>query len=164
MENTIENNKKIISSGEFTKDYLKIMIFNLIIFSILYAIIMEVVSSIHVIIHFLAIIVCFVICVKKIYMDSISETFKNARIYREDIGKIKRNINIIFLVIFLMNVVSNIISAISAFELAKYLSMEKELIFGKVLAILIQGVASFVFCILTKKRFSAECTKEENIA
>ena len=159
-----QNERKELSSKDFTKKFIKNLIINGLIVGIVlyivYGIAKEFLPSIAILIlNFVLIFVGIV----KIYLSSIKDTFYEGKIQQTDINKIARNIVLIFVVLFLINVALNYLSYLCSLEYAKLLGLQDIALRNLIINIVVNIVMYTIITIICRIKFLKECENTENI-
>ena len=126
MKKAIEpKERRNLSSGEFTKLFIKNFFLNSIFVGIVLYIVYEIVKEIlpTVATTILSFVLIFVGIVK-IYLSAIKESFYEGKIYQADINKITKNIVLVFIVLLVVNVGLDYISYASSLRFSKALGLE----------------------------------------
>lgn len=156
--------RKNLTSGEFTKLFIKHFLLNGIVVGIILYIVSEIAKAIfsETVITILNFVLIFVVIIK-VYFSAIKDSFNEGKIYKEDINKIARNIVLTFIVISIMLILLDYINYARKIELAKMLGMEEILQRNLIMNIVINVVMYTILAISCKVKFLKECKKEENV-
>ncbi len=165
MKKKIEpKERKELSSGEFTKLFIKNFFLNSIfvgiVLYIVYAIGKEFLNGIATTI--LSFVLVFVGIIK-IYLSAIKESFYEGKIYQADINKIVKNIILVFVVLFLINVGLDYISYASSLKFAKVLGLEDIAFRNFMINIIVNVIMYTIITISCRMKFLKECKNQENI-
>lgn len=153
-----------LSSGGFTKLFIKHFILNGIfvgiIVGVIYAIAEYILPSVaKTIVAFILVFVAVV----KIYLSAINDSFYEGKINQLDVSKIANNIIIIFIVILLINIAFNYISYINASRFAKILGLEDIAFRNFMINLIVNIVMYTIIAISCRIKFLKESSKNENL-
>lgn len=156
--------RKNLSSGEFTKLFIKHFILNSIfigiILGVIYAVTGEFLPSIaKTIVGFILVFVGIV----KIYLSAINDSFFEGKINQSDIGKIANNIIIVFVVMFLIMTAFNLFTYFNSLKLAKAIGLEDIATRNFIINIVIGMVMYSIIAIFCRIKFIKESSESENI-
>ena len=156
--------RRNLSSGEFTKLFIKNFLLNSIFVGIVLYIVYEVAkeilpTTVTTILNFVLIFVGVI----KIYLSAIKESFYEGKIYQADINKIAKNIVLIFVAILLINLVGDYMSYARGIKVAQALGMEKDLNENLIINIIVNIVMYAIIAISCRIKFLKECESQENV-
>ena len=156
--------RRPLSSGEFTKLFIKNFILNSIFVGIVIYIIYEIGKGFlpgiaKTILGFALIFAAIV----KIYLAAIKDTFYEGKIQQTDINKISKNITMTFVVILVINLLSDFISYSNSLKFAQVLGMESIVLRNLIINVVINIVMYTVIMISCRVKFLKECENPENI-
>ena len=165
MKKTIEpKERKNLSSGEFTKLFIKNFFLNSIFVGIVLYIVYEIgkkflPTSATTILSFALVFVGIV----KIYLSAIRESFYEGKIYQADINKIAKNIVLVFVVLLVINVGLGYVSYASSLNFSKALGLENIAFRNLMINIIVNIVMYTIIAISCRIKFLKECENQENI-
>ena len=165
MKKTIEpKERKNLSSGEFTKLFIKNFFLNSIFVGIVLYIVYEIgkkflPTSATTILSFALVFVGIV----KIYLSAIKESFYEGKIYQADINKIAKNIVLIFVVLLVINVGLDCVSYASSLKLSRVLGLEDIAFRNLMINMIVNIVMYTIIAISCRIKFLKECENPENI-
>ena len=165
MKKTIKpNERKNLSSSQFTKLFIKNFLLNSIFIGILFYIIYEIVkellpTTVTTILSFSLIFAGII----KIYFSAIKESFYEGRIYQSDVNKIAKNIVLVFVVISLINVAGDYMAYVRGMKFTQALGMEQILTKNLIINTIVNVILYTIIAISCRKKFLKECTNPDNI-
>ncbi len=164
IKKTEPKEKKKLSSGEFTKLFIKNFILNSIFVGIILYIVYELAKEFlpGIVTTILSFVLVFAGIVK-IYLSALKESFCEGKIYQSDINKIAKNIIFIFLILLLINVGLDYISYASSLKLSKVLGLENMAFRNLIINTVINIVLYTIIAISCRIKFLKECNNKENI-
>lgn len=156
--------RRNLSSGEFTKLFIKNFLLNSIFVGIVLYIVYEVAKEIlpTMVTTILSFVLIFV-GIAKIFLSAIKESFYEGKIYQADINKIAKNIVLIFVVILLINVVVDYMSYARSIKIAQALGMENDLNGNLIINTVVNVVMYAIIAISCRIKFLKECENQENV-
>lgn len=165
MKKTIEpKERRNLSSGEFTKLFIKNFLLNSIFVGIVLYIVYEIGKEIlpTAVTTILGFVLVFAGIVK-IYLSAIKESFYEGKIYQADINKIAKNIVLIFVVLFLVNVGLDYMAYARGIKFAQALGMEDILTRNLIINTIVNVVMYTIIAISCRVKFLKECENQDNI-
>ena len=165
MKKTIEpKERRNLSSGEFTKLFIKNFLLNSIFVGIVLYIVYEIGKEIlpTAVTTILSFVLVFAGIVK-IYLSAIKESFYEGKIHQTDINKIAKNIVLVFVVLLVVNVGLDYMSYASSLRFSKALGLEDIAFRNLMINIVVNVVMYTIIAISCRVKFLKECENQDNI-
>lgn len=165
MKKTIEpKERRNLTSGEFTKLFIKNFLLNSIFVGIVLYIVYEIGKEIlpTTVTTILSFVLVFAGIVK-IYLSAIKESFYEGKVHQADINKIAKNIVLIFVVLLVVNVGLDYMSYIKGMKFAQALGMEDILTRNLIINTVVNVIMYTIIAISCRVKFLKECETQENI-
>ena len=165
MKKTIEpKERRNLTSGEFTKLFIKNFLLNSIFVGIVLYIVYELgkkflPTAVTTILSFVLVFAGIV----KIYLSAIKESFYEGKIYQTDINKIAKNIVLIFVVLLVVNVGLDYMSYVRGMKFAQALGMEDILTRNLIINTVVNVIMYTIIAISCRMKFLKECENQDNI-